>query len=92
MNTDALLSLENLNLTTKKGKMLNNAPNIKPYEAIKEMIQQKYGEVGEISVEELLELLNKAFKPNHDQVIKEMSKGASMKATSENLNDKYMYA
>ena len=90
MNSDAVVSLENMKLTTKKGKMLNNAPNIKPDEEnkIKEMIRQKYGEVGEISVEELLELFNKAFKPNYDQVIKEMSKGASMKATSENLNDK----
>ena len=87
MNSNAVVSLENMKIKTQKGKMLNNALNIEPDEAMKETIRQKYGEVGEISVKELIALFNNEFKPDYDKVIKEMSKGVSMKAKDGNLKD-----
>ena len=87
MNSDAVVSLENMKIKTQKGKMLNNALNIEHDEAMKERIRQKYGEEGEISVKELIALFNNEFKPDYDKVIKEMSKGVSMQAKDENLKD-----
>ena len=87
MNSDAVVSLENMKIKTQKGKMLNNALNIEPDEAMKERIRQIYGEEGEISVKELIALFNNEFKPDYDKVIKEMSKGVSMQAKDENLKD-----
>ena len=87
MNSDAVVSLENMQIKTQKGKMLNNALNIEHDEAMKERIRQKYGEEGEISVKELIALFNNEFKPDYDKVIKEMSKGVSMQAKDENLKD-----
>ena len=87
MNSDAVISLENMKIKTQKGKMINNALNIEPDEAMKERIRQKYGDEGEISVKELIALFNNEFKPDYDKVIKEMSKGVSMKAKDGNLKD-----
>ena len=87
INSNAVVSLENMKIKTQKGKMLNNALNIEPDEAMKERIKQKYGEVGEIPVKELIALFNNEFKPDYDKVIKEMSKGVSMKAKEGNLKD-----
>ena len=87
MNSDAVVSLENMKIKTEKGKMLNNAPVIEPDESMKERIRQKYGEEGEISVKELIALFNNEFKPDYDKVIKEMTKGVSMKAKDGNLKD-----
>ena len=87
MNSNAVVSLENMKIKTEKGKMLNNALNIEADEAMKEMIRQKYGEEGEISVKELIALFNNKFKPDYDKVIKEMTKGVSMKAKDGNLKD-----
>ena len=90
VNSDAVFLLEDMKVTLRKGTM-----NIEPDEATKEIIWQKYGKVGEISITELTDVLNDELKAG--EVIQDVSNYASLTETciaAENLSDetnpKYM--
>ena len=88
MNSDAVISLEDMKITSRKGEM-----KTQPDEAVKTIIQQRYGKVGQISIRELITLLNNELKPNSNKDVLNYASKADACIASGNLsdetNDKY---